>query len=71
MHEAAAMMTLDRLETPALLLDEAQMDRNIERMRSRLRELGVAFRPHVKTSKSIDVVQRTIGAEPGRSPSPH
>ena len=54
------MVTLDRLETPALLLDEAVMDRNIERMRSRLRQLGVAFRPHVKTNKSIDVARRLM-----------
>ena len=32
------MGTLHQLETPALLLDEAQMDRNIARMRSRLRQ---------------------------------
>lgn len=51
---------LEQLETPALLLDEARMDRNIERMRSRMRGLGVTFRPHVKTNKSIDVTRRTL-----------
>ena len=59
------MTTLDRLETPALLLDEAQMDRNIDRMRSRLRQLGVAFRPHVKTNKSIDVARRLMKTPQG------
>jgi D-serine deaminase-like pyridoxal phosphate-dependent protein len=59
------MTTLDRLETPALLLDEAQMDRNIERMRSRLRRLGVAFRPHVKTNKSMDVARRLMETPEG------
>lgn len=59
------MRTLDQLETPALLLDEAQMDRNIERMRSRLRRLGVAFRPHVKTNKSIDVARRLMETPEG------
>ena len=59
------MVTLDRLETPALLLDEAAMDRNIERMRGRLRQLGVAFRPHVKTNKSIDVARRLMEAPQG------
>jgi D-serine deaminase-like pyridoxal phosphate-dependent protein len=59
------MTTLDRLETPALLLDEAQMDRNIERMRSRLRRLGVAFRPHVKTNKAMDVARRMMETPEG------
>jgi D-serine deaminase-like pyridoxal phosphate-dependent protein len=59
------MTTLDQLETPALLLDQAQMERNIARMRARLAPLGVAFRPHVKTNKSIDVVRRIIGAPHG------
>jgi D-serine deaminase-like pyridoxal phosphate-dependent protein len=59
------MTTLDKLETPALLLDEAQMDRNIERMRSRLRQLGVAFRPHVKTNKAIDVARRLMETPEG------
>ena len=59
------MTTFDQLETPALLLDEAQMDRNIERMRSRLRRLGVAFRPHVKTNKSMDVARRMMETPEG------
>jgi hypothetical protein len=42
------------LETPALLLDEARMMRNVARMRSRMDRLGVAFRPHVKTSKCLE-----------------
>ncbi len=59
------MATLDQLETPALLLDEAQMDRNIDRMRSRLRQLGVACRPHVKTNQSIDVARRLMETPEG------
>jgi D-serine deaminase-like pyridoxal phosphate-dependent protein len=52
--------TLDRLETPALLLDEARMERNIARMRERLQRLGVSFRPHVKTNKSLEVTRRLL-----------
>ncbi len=59
------MATLGQLETPALLLDEAVMDRNIERMRGRLRQLGVAFRPHVKTCKAIDVARRLMETPQG------
>jgi D-serine deaminase-like pyridoxal phosphate-dependent protein len=57
--------TLQQLETPALLLDQARMDRNIVRMRSRLARLGVSFRPHVKTNKSIDVSRRLMTTPQG------
>jgi D-serine deaminase-like pyridoxal phosphate-dependent protein len=57
--------TLDQLETPALLLDEPRMQRNIARMRSRLQRLGVAFRPHVKTNKSLEVTRRLFPEGPG------
>jgi D-serine deaminase-like pyridoxal phosphate-dependent protein len=53
------------VETPVLVLDQQRMEANIKRMRDQLARLGVAFRPHVKTSKSIDVVRRTIGAPSG------
>ena len=52
----------DSLETPALLLDTARMDRNIERMRQRMAHHGVAFRPHVKTHKCMEVTQRLLDA---------
>jgi D-serine deaminase-like pyridoxal phosphate-dependent protein len=50
--------SLDQLETPALLLDEARMQHNIDRMRSRLARFRVGFRPHVKTNKCIEVTRR-------------
>ncbi len=53
------------LETPALLLDTSKMDRNIARMSARLAGLGVAFRPHLKTCKSIDVARRHFSAGTG------
>ncbi len=56
---------LEQLETPALILDEARMDRNIERMRSHLRRLGVSFRPHVKTNKCMDVARRLMESPQG------
>jgi D-serine deaminase-like pyridoxal phosphate-dependent protein len=57
--------TIDQLETPALLLEEPRMERNIARMRSQLQRLGVVFRPHVKTNKSIDVTRRLLPDGPG------
>jgi D-serine deaminase-like pyridoxal phosphate-dependent protein len=58
-------MQLTELETPALVLDQQKMDRNIERMRGKLASLGVAFRPHVKTPKAIDVVRRMLTTPQG------
>ncbi|NMM07755.1 DSD1 family PLP-dependent enzyme [Polaromonas sp.] len=52
----------DAVETPALLLDTARMDRNIERMRARISRHGVCFRPHVKTNKCMEVTQRLLDA---------
>lgn len=51
-------MTLMDIETPAALIDEARMAGNIARLQTRMTELGVRLRPHVKTSKSIEVARR-------------
>jgi D-serine deaminase-like pyridoxal phosphate-dependent protein len=50
--------TLDTIETPALILDVTKVERNIARLRRHLGELGVGFRPHLKTAKSIEVARR-------------
>ena len=63
--QAAAANDLRTLETPVLVLDQQKMNGNITRMRDQLARLGVSFRPHVKTSKSIDVVRRVISAQTG------
>ena len=49
--------TLDGIETPALVLDVAKMERNVARLTARLESLGVGFRPHVKTSTSIELAR--------------
>ena len=54
-------MALNALETPALILDRARLERNLARMRAKV--TGARLRPHVKTSKSLDVVRRA--ATPG------
>jgi D-serine deaminase-like pyridoxal phosphate-dependent protein len=58
-------MMLDDVLTPALVLDEPRMDRNIARMRQRLSGLGVQARPHVKTCKSFDVARRMMAGAGG------
>jgi len=45
------------LKTPVLLLDRSRLQRNAQRMLDKARELRVTLRPHVKTSKSIDVLR--------------
>lgn len=45
------------VETPYLLLDESRMLANVERMRGRLRTLGVPLRLHVKTAKCIEAAR--------------
>jgi D-serine deaminase-like pyridoxal phosphate-dependent protein len=57
--------TLAALETPALVLDMDKAERNVARLTKHLTRLGVTFRPHVKTAKSIDVVTRLFGNQRG------
>jgi D-serine deaminase-like pyridoxal phosphate-dependent protein len=47
----------DNIPTPALLLDRATFDRNVERLKRRLDGLGVRLRPHMKTAKSVDILR--------------
>ncbi len=56
---------LERLDTPCLLLDETRMERNIVRLRDRLRAAEVAFRPHLKTAKSWEVSRRLMASPEG------
>ncbi len=58
---------LNDLQTPCLVLDEARMERNIQRLRAHARKLGVMLRPHLKTSKSAEVARRTL--EGGNGPA--
>ncbi|MGJ7499494.1 DSD1 family PLP-dependent enzyme [Variovorax sp. ZT5P49] len=57
--------TLATIDTPAALIERTRMQHNIARMQQRMNELGVRFRPHVKTSKCIAVAkaQRDAGAQ--------
>lgn len=50
------------LNTPALVLDAAALDRNIARMAERADLAGVRLRPHAKTHKSADIARRQIAA---------
>ncbi|MET1073738.1 MAG: alanine racemase [Umezawaea sp.] len=45
------------MTTPHLLLDLDKVGRNVDRLRAHVAGLGTALRPHVKTSKSVDVTR--------------
>src|SRR6516225_5026385 len=55
-------VSLTDIATPAALVDEARMMRNIARMQSRMATHGVRLRPHVKTPKCIEVARRQQAA---------
>lgn len=56
------MKRISDITTPAALLDTQRMRANIGRMQERMNALGVRFRPHVKTSKCLPVVQAQLAA---------
>lgn len=51
---------LDVLPTPCLLLDEAKMKRNIDRLARHADRLGVALRPHLKTTKCVEAARYVL-----------
>jgi D-serine deaminase-like pyridoxal phosphate-dependent protein len=53
----------DEIDTPALLVDVAAMERNVERMaRTIIQEAGVNWRPHVKGLKAPAIARRLLAA---------
>jgi D-serine deaminase-like pyridoxal phosphate-dependent protein len=48
-------MLPDELTTPAFLIERSVLHRNCDRMRRKALDSGVAFRPHVKTHKSVEI----------------
>jgi threo-3-hydroxy-D-aspartate ammonia-lyase len=55
-------MHLQDLPTPAALVETQRMAHNIARMQTRMDALGVAFRPHVKTSKCVEITRAQVAA---------
>lgn len=52
---------LTGVETPAVLLDLAKLEQNLEAMQQLADAYGVALRPHAKTHKSIEIARRQLG----------
>jgi len=59
------MTTAPALQTPALLLERAKVERNCRTMRERLDAHGVTLRPHVKTAKNVEVARLASGGDTG------
>ncbi len=51
---------LSALPTPCLLVDEARMKRNIDRLSKHAETLGVSLRPHLKTTKSVEAARYVL-----------
>ncbi|KAL4768519.1 putative serine dehydratase domain-containing protein [Aspergillus nidulans var. acristatus] len=49
------------LPTPALVLSKSTIERNIKQLLQDVENLGIAFRPHVKTLKSLEVTRMMLG----------
>ena len=57
---AAVGMTLDQVDTPALLIDLNALERNMKLMQDRMDRVGVRLRPHAKTHKCAPIAHRQI-----------
>ena len=53
---------LDSLETPAALVDEDRLERNLDKAAAYLREHGLRWRPHTKTHKVPELAARQLRA---------
>ncbi|MBI4922687.1 MAG: alanine racemase [Devosia nanyangense] len=58
-------MALRDLETPTLVLDRQTLEQNTARMTRRFAGTGVRLRPHMKTSKSIQVARLALAGNFG------
>ena len=53
----STVIKLSDVDTPALVLDEARVLRNVDRLSSRIAKLGVTLRPHLKSVKSEELAK--------------
>src|SRR3954454_4008918 len=51
---------VEDIDTPALIVDLAPFERNLEKMARVAREAGVRLRPHAKTHKCPEIAKRQI-----------
>lgn len=63
-------LTSQEITTPAFLVDHAIVQQNCDAMREKARRSGVAFRPHVKTHKTIEIARMQFGDNVGHNTGP-
>jgi D-serine deaminase-like pyridoxal phosphate-dependent protein len=51
-------VSLDSVDTPALLVDDSRLDRNIRLMAQLCQQHGRKLRPHIKTHKTLEIARR-------------
>jgi D-serine deaminase-like pyridoxal phosphate-dependent protein len=51
-------VSLDGLDTPALLVDDSRLDHNVAAMARLGRQHGKRLRPHIKTHKTLEIARR-------------
>lgn len=56
-RQVSSLLTVMDLVTPCLLLDQRVMRRNIERMQRHVTGAGGTLRPHLKTSKCLEIAE--------------
>ncbi|OJH34929.1 hypothetical protein [Cystobacter ferrugineus] len=54
--------SLDDIETPAALVDEERLERNLAKDSAYMREHGLRWRPHTKTHKVPELAARQLQA---------
>jgi len=58
-------LNIQHCATPAFLVDKAVVEQNCARMLDKARVSGVAFRPHVKTHKTVEIARLQHGGALG------
>jgi D-serine deaminase-like pyridoxal phosphate-dependent protein len=54
-------VALGDLPTPAVLIEQSRVERNLDRMQAAARARGLRLRPHAKTHKSVTLARLQIG----------
>jgi len=62
MSSTGSLPSIERIATPAIVIDAARVRRNIERLSAYAASHGIAVRPHCKTHKSVDVARSQLAA---------
>ena len=52
--------SIQEIPTPALLLDQTILERNLTRLQDRANSFGVTLRPHIKTHKCIEIANHQL-----------